>query len=155
MKTLIIAIGILMSGNAHAVVKAVGTFVPKECSTPRHLGSMPLVGVGEICVGRMIVNRDQATKPAIRFQLTTGQYETFLVTQSKSLGVAPGESNGRSQYNRLVLELRSREGKRAVVRVLQTVDGRTHFLSGQLGVVKFEARDFESVYSVAGITDRR
>lgn len=149
---LFVILGVLTGVPAQAVVRPPGTFIAKECGAPRYKGSIPLVGIDEVCVGRMVVARDGGTKPSVQFRLTTGTTEVFLISQTKNLGVAPREP----QFNRMLLELRSKDGKkRAVLRMLQTVEGRTHYLSGQLGVVKFEAYDFEPVFSVAGITDRR
>ncbi len=147
--------GIFSAVAAQAVVKAPGTFLPRECSVSRHVGSMPLVGIREVCVGRVVVSRAQATRAAVQFRLTTGPEEMFVVAQKKSLGVVPQDP----RLMRVLLDLRARDGRRSTVRMLQTDEGRTHSLSGRVGVVQFDAREFETVFArnqvLDGVPSRR
>lgn len=147
MKALLIsAATIFFTSSTQAVVRPVGAFVPNECGVPRYTQAIPLVAIAEVCIGRVIANRDRRSRAAVQFRMTTGESEVFLVSKSKNLGATAREP----RLTRLLLELKSREGKRAVVYVLQTREGRTEFLAGSLGVIRFEARDFEAVFAFAG-----
>ncbi|MCM2280993.1 MAG: hypothetical protein NDI61_04015 [Bdellovibrionaceae bacterium] len=162
MKTVLIAIGLGVTLFAFApsswaqsksrrVVKPPGTFVPVECSVPDHVGSIPIVGIAEVCVGRIIVRADQTSVLAVQFAMTAGPNEVFLVAQSKHLGPVSSEP----ELNRWLYELRARDGRRTVVRALQTQDGRTHYLAGKIGVIRFEARAFAAVFAADDVLDGR